>query len=156
MVFKPWTETPLYLGTINIVTPELALPPHLFLRFVCIFPLPPTLYLLPIRNRSLLKYCPFCTHSPPPLPAQSVTQLDVAHTGHPPACSACLCVLRRIPASSAVLCECAPPLATLGLIPGTCNILGGLPVAGPSAPLLSCLALLEFTPNPGIFLSVLY
>ena len=47
------------------------------------------------------------------------------------------CVSRRF------LCRFVSPFVSFGLNPGPCKTLGGLPVAGPSAPLCSCLALPE-------------
>ena len=115
VMFEPCTVTPTNLGFFAIVaTLNLALLPHLFLRFLNhSFPsyilLPPNQHLFIII--SLFRCC-IC--SPPLLLAQSASNLDVTCTRHPPASAACICDQRHRTTSAVVFCDCTlPPLPTL-------------------------------------------
>ena len=124
VVFQPQTVTPTQLGSVAYCYIfKLGISPHLFLTLsVSLF------YLLlstasPSVAVHLLRPL-FFTRSPPPLPARSAAQMDVAYTHLPPSSAACTCAartctartcaLRRVPAYSAVSRDGAlPPFSPL-------------------------------------------
>ena len=141
LVFQPCTVTPPHLGYLCLTLHfNIALLP---LPFLFSFPdllSSPLSYLLPILSCSLSNISRFI-RSPPPLPVQSASHLDVARTRHPPDSAACPCAPHHMNASAAVYCAgTLPTFTALGLHPGPYHPLGGSPVAGPSAPLFPFLA----------------
>ena len=110
VVFRPRTVTPPQLGSVEIVTLKLSLPPHLFLLFVWVFLLSPHSYCSPICSRSSSNSSLVCTRSPPPLPERSAAHLDVNCTRHPPASAACLCALHHVPVSATVTVTVRSPI----------------------------------------------
>ena len=146
VVFQPRTLTPLYLGSISYhYTFKIGLPPHLFLPFSVSF-----FYLLLITSSPYLAIhhqSPLFFHLLPTSSLGAERCLPERFL-HPQTTSLChlslhpaphVCVYRRFP------WRCAPPFAALGLHPSPCHTLGGSPVAGPSAPLCSCLSLPEIS-----------
>ena len=120
---------------------SISLPPHLFLIPFSGSFFPPISYLLPIRSRSSLKPSQFSPvpsllsrcKAPPTwtLPAPATRQtLPLV----PVSCVMCLHLL-PFP------CQFDPPFAAVGLHPGSCRPLGGLPVVCPSTSPCPCLVL---------------
>ena len=83
----------------------------LILPFFCIVIFFPPSY-RPPTSVSIHRCIPLfvCTCSPLLLLAQSAAHHDVAFTHHPTSSAACLCTSCRVPASSTVSPDCAPPL----------------------------------------------
>ena len=132
-MFQYWTVTPLNLGYVAIVTTlNLYLLPHLFLLYFWIFIFHPPYYCSPsITGRSSL-YISLCFVPAPHLLSRREAPPNWTS---PKAASLRWLSLRPEPRAcvwTRLLWLCNPPFVTLGLRLDPCQILGFLPITGPS------------------------